>query len=129
MTRIFAIIFVQIVLLSCRETFKNGDVEKFNTLVANRTDIKKPQDLIELYYGPYKNKEAGSYKIIIDDLKDNKFKITFIRDWLNDDSVWGEKIVMYASLIDSTWKVSEIRLNWKCQKGRGHQHWSKDLCD
>ena len=129
MREIFGIIIVLTLLASCTESFKSHNPKKFNLKIANRTDIKTPEELIKLYYR--NSDKEGNSKLIIkaDNLGDNNFQICLIDEELDDDSQSGEKIIMKAKLNGQIWNVTEIKENWKCGGGRGHSGWGTDECE
>ena len=116
-------------MTSCSESFNKLDAKAFNEKIANRTDIKTPEELIKIYY-VYPASE-GNPKLTINtkDLGDNRIEITSIHEGLEDDSQSGEKIVMTAKKNDQNWTVIEIKENWKCWDGRGHTSWGTTPCN
>jgi len=114
---------------SCSESFNILDAKTFNEQIANRTDIKTPDELIKLYYN-YKPEKEGKQKLLIQTihLGENKYKVTLIHEGLLDDSMSSIKIVMIVKQTGLTWIVIEIKENWKCWKDRGHTNWGTALC-
>lgn len=117
-----------IFLTSCSESFKTLDNKLFNEIIAKRTDIKTPEELIKIYYN-YPTSEGNSkFAIYTENLSNNSVKITLIHEGIEDDSISGEKIIMTARLTGQKWIVLEIKKNWKCWDGRGHRNWGTSLC-
>ncbi|MCL2063447.1 MAG: hypothetical protein FWG98_03615 [Candidatus Cloacimonetes bacterium] len=112
-----------------KESFEIIDTQTFGTEVSHKTNIKTAEDLMRLYY-TYEESEEGNQKLSIEtvDLSDGRYEVTLIHEGLLDDSMYAVKIVMTASQIGTTWTVEEIKRNWKCRQGRGHQNWGIELC-
>lgn len=115
-------------LFSCSESFRFIDPAKFNREISGRTDIHTPTDLLNAYYGNEKN-GILTEEIGLENLPDNVYKITFICERNDDDSLFAEKIIMTAKLNGQTWTVMEIKENWKCHNGRGHTGWGTEQCN
>ena len=111
------------------ETFEILDVQTFREKLASFTYIKSAEELMYLYYN-YDLEAEGNQKLSINtiDFGDDIYEVTLIHEGLPDDSVYALKIVMTAKRTGSTWMINEIKRNWKCQKGRGHQNWGTELC-
>lgn len=122
--------FLTLVFLqSCSESFITRDTYAFNKKIAERTDIKTPEQLIQCYYPVSESEGKQTLSIQTDELGDNQYQVTFIQEGLQDDSPFGQKIVMTARKKGKTWIVSEIKENWKCQNGRGHRNWGIEPCN
>ncbi len=113
---------------ACLETFIEKDVAKFNEKISARTDISSAKELIELYYRLSPDEGAPQLEISSKQLKGNKFQTTLIHNGLKDDSVSAIKVIMIAERIGKKWQVLQIKENFKCWEGRGHQYWSEKYC-
>lgn len=116
-------------LTSCSESFKTIDPKNFNEKIADRTDIKTPEQLITLYYNYPENEGHPTLIITVNKTESGNFEITLINEGLEDDSLSGEKIVMMAKLTGQKWIVTDIRKNWKCLDGRGQTSWGTKRCN
>ncbi|MNU83301.1 hypothetical protein D3C71_729970 [compost metagenome] len=127
--KLFYAFLIPVILCSCSESFKVLKTKSFNEKIASLTDIKTPEDLIKLYYD-YPESE-GIPKLILQttNLGKNKYEITLIHEHLEDDSQFAVKIVMIAKKTKQTWRVEEIKKNWKCRESRGHSNWGTTMCD
>ncbi|CAN5327384.1 hypothetical protein BH09BAC5_BH09BAC5_19770 [soil metagenome] len=125
----FGLILILTFLASCSESFNILDIKTFNDKIASRTDIKTPEELINIYYDYPAGEGNPKLTIQTRDLGDNRVEITLIHEGLEDDSQSGEKIVMTAKQIGQTWTVIEIKENWKCWDGRGHTSWGTTPCN
>lgn len=128
MKQIFILLFA-LSVISCGESFMNIDTEKFNTDIAESTNIKSPEELITIFYN-YPNSEGKpNLRITTRKLKENVFEVTLIHDNQQDDSQKAEKIVMIAKKIGNKWNADKISKNWKCYNGRGHTDWGTEYCN
>ena len=127
--RLFGLLILLSCLTSCSESFQTVDPKKFNEKIADRTDIKTPEELITLYYDWPESEGKPKLTIRANKSGDSNYEITLIHEGLQDDSQSGEKIVMKAKLNGPTWIVTEIKKNWKCWDGRGHSGWGTDPCN
>ena len=111
------------------ESFEILDVQTFRENLENFTYIKSAEELMYLFYN-YDLEEEGNQKLSINtvDFGAENYEVTLIHKGLPDDSVYALKIVMTAKRTGSTWIINEIKRNWKCQKGSGHQNWGTELC-
>ncbi len=136
MKKTVILLSVLVLAISCcgKESFNILDTKEFNDKIANRTDIKTPDELIKLYYNYddlemfYHQEGKQSVTIRVVSLRENRYEITLIHEGLLDDSQSGEKIVMTAKQTGASWTVTEIKKNWKCWAGRGHTNWGTELC-
>ena len=119
---VFSII-IFFLINSC--SFKSLNPKEFNEKIAGRTDIKTPAELIKLYY----DYPGSKISIKTYDLGGNKYKIILIDENLEDDSQSAQQIVMYAIITDQTWRVIELKVNWKCHWDRGHSYWGTGRCN
>jgi hypothetical protein len=122
-------LIVLIVWTSCGQSYRTGNVKKFNKLIEQRTDLKTPEDLITFYYDPDGYNSKTPYKIIAKKLDSDSFEITLTQENIEDDSVFAEKVVLIAKQNGDIWTVSDIKLSSKCQSDRGHQDWQADPCE
>ncbi len=129
MKQIFGLIIILICLTSCSELFKTIDPKTFNEKIADRTDIKTPEQLIRLYYNYPENEGHPILTIKVNKSENGNFDIILTSEGLEDDSLSGEKIVMKAKLNGQKWVVIEIKKNWKCLNGRGHASWGTKRCN
>lgn len=121
--------FIGLLLLSaCGETFEKISPAEFNQKISGRTDIETEEDLMKAYYNPILGEGNPTLTIDSRSYKDGKILITLIHDGLLDDSIQAMKIIMIAKKENGIWRVFEIRKNWKCREGRGHENWGIDLC-
>jgi hypothetical protein len=121
-------LFITLPFLSaCSESFKTLDEKTFNAKIAERSDINSPEELIKLYYN-YPEVEQ-KISIQVKDLPDNRFETTLIHEGIEDDSQFGEKIIMLAERKGKTWNVIEIKQNWKCWDSRGDGNWGIVPCN
>lgn len=128
MKQIFILLFA-LSVISCGESFMKIDTEKFNTDIAENTNIKSPEELITIFYN-YPNSEGKpNLRITTRKLKENVFEVTLIHDNQQDDSQKAEKIVMIAKKIGNKWNADKISKNWKCYNGRGHTDWGTEYCN
>ena len=111
------------------EAFEILAVQPFQERLAKFTYIKTAEELMRLYYD-VEISEEGNQKLSIEDvdLGDGSHEITLIHEGLLDDSMHAQKIVMLARQTGQTWEIVEIKRNWRCQAGRGHQNWGPALC-
>jgi hypothetical protein len=129
MKQIVGLIIIITFLPSCSESFKTIDPKTFNEKIAERTDIKTPEQLITLYYNYPENEGHPTLTIKVNKTENGYFEITLVSEGLEDDSLSGEKIVMKAKLNGQKWVVTEIKKNWKCLDGRGHTSWGTKRCN
>jgi hypothetical protein len=113
---------------SCSERFKTLDPKEFNQQIAGRTDINSPEELIKLYFNYPANEGTPQLSVETENLGGNNYRITLIHSHMEDDSEAAEKFVMTAHLSGRTWKVDEIKMNWKCWDDRGHTSWGTGPC-
>lgn len=127
--KLFYFFLFFIILFSCSESYKTLDPKSFNEKIADLKDIETPEELIERYYNYPKSE--GIPKLILEkkNLGENKYEITLIHEGLEDDSQYAVKIVMIAKKTKNTWKVEEIKENWKCRESRGHSDWGTTMCN
>ncbi len=121
-------LFISLPLLNaCSESFETLDTKTFNAKIAEQPDINSPEELIKLYY----NYPAAEQKLSIQvkNLPHNRFEITLIHEGIEDDSQYGEKVIMLAERTGKIWNAIEIKHNWKCWDSRGHTSWGTTLCD
>jgi hypothetical protein len=128
MKQLFVFLILLVFLNSCSESFNQIDPGKFNAEIAGRTDIKTPEELIREYYG-FPESEGSKTTVESENLRNDTYEITLIREGLGDDSQFAEKIVMTAKLQDQIWNVIEIKMNWKCMSDRGHTSWGTGTCN
>lgn len=60
--------------------------------------------------------------------KDDGLYVVAIYDKLYDDSVAAERRVAKVEYIDGVWVLGDSSMTHSCQKGRGHQDFSNELC-
>ncbi len=85
---------------------------------------------MRMYY-PYKVETSEGNEIITmhtTRLNKENVEVILIHDNFLNDSVKGEKYVLYLKNIDSKWIVISLKKNWKCRDGRGHKDWGIGLC-
>ena len=111
------------------ETFEISDVQQFREQVANSVYIQTAEELMRLYYTEEVSEEGNQTVTVEDvDLGDGYHQVTLIHEGLLDDSMYAQKIVIFARKTEQSWEVFEIWKNWKCRAGRGHQYWGTELC-
>ena len=112
------------------EEFKEISPANFNKELAKRKDILTPEQLIKLYYN-YATQANPNINISSEIIGKEIYLISLIRENVDDDSLWGEKIIMKAALNNNKWVVLEIKENWKCQSGRnfGWPMWGIESCN
>ena len=54
--------------------------------------------------------------------------VTLTFDGLRDDSVRSERHVVTLEREGDSWRVVDDRVTYRCQRGRGHQSFSGELC-
>ena len=130
MRKTVIILSIFVLITSGCESFRTLDTKEFNDKIANRTDIKTPDELIKLYYDYDCSQDEGNPTITIHtiDLGKNRYEVTLIHEGLLDDSLSGWKVVMIAQRAGTTWIVTEIKENWKCWEDRGHTNWGTKRC-
>ena len=128
MQKLFIPLILAFIFCSCKESFRIVDPKEFNEIIKDRTDIKNPDSLIKFYYDPNGYFKDLTYAITSKKLSGNNYRIILIAGGLGDDSVAAEKVVITTSYSDGRWIVTTIKVNWKCQPGRGHQSWSAKPC-
>lgn len=105
-------LFVVLALLtSCAESFRELDPKAFNQTIADRDDIKTPEQLITEFYDYPESEGKPQLTITTTELGDGHFEITLIHLGLDDDSQSGQKIVMRAQHKEGRWTVLEIKEN------------------
>jgi hypothetical protein len=129
MKKLISVIPALLSLTACSESFERVDTTAFNRQIASRTDIKTPEQLIELYYAYPANEGKPGLSVQTRRLDDNRYETTLIHERLQDDSKAGVKIVMTAQTNGPAWLVTEIKRNWKCWQGRGHTGWGTGKCN
>lgn len=124
-----AFFLLMLVMTSCTESFNYVAPNAFNTKIINREDIATPEGLILLYYDYSPNETKPKLTITSELRADSTYEITLIHEGIPDDSQSGLKIIMTAKKTGNTWKVNEIKQNWKCWPSRGHSNWGTGLCN
>jgi len=112
------------------EEYEELDISEINKKIAESVERLNPEDIMRMYY-PYKVKTNEGNEIITMHtrrLNKENIEVVLIHDNLLDDSVKGEKHIMYLKNIDSKWIVVSLKKNWKCRDGRGHTDWGIGLC-
>lgn len=120
---------ILMLITSCAESFDTIDPQPFNKIIANRTDIKTPEELIKSFYYIAPEEGHSEPTITSEKTKENTYHITMIEENMADDSQAGIKIVMDAELNGEIWIVSSLKMNWKCYEGRGHTSWGTEKCN
>lgn len=126
---ILKITLITFLLASCGESFMYLETSDFNRKIENRNNIETPEALITLFYNYPENEGKPNLTITTKKLDSNKFEITLIHDHLQDDSQSAVKYVMFAEKNGEIWKAIEVKSNWKCYPGRGHETWGTTNCD
>ena len=123
------LLFIGLLLFSaCEETFEKISPAEFNQKISERMDIESAKDLMKEYYNPFLGEGNPSLTVDTKSYKNGKVLITLIHDGLLDDSIKAMKIIMIAKKKNGIWMVYEIKKNWKCREGRGHENWGIDRC-
>ena len=144
----FSLLFlITILLLSCNDSEKpsqshNGKLkiekpstnEKFKTLTIDevyKNITGTPKEIMQRYY-PFKigvNSEGNQIlDISTSEIDAAHREVILIHDNMLDDSQKGIKIIMNMKKNGTAWKVTSIKKNWKCRKGRGHVDWGIERC-
>lgn len=125
--------FLSIILitlnLACSESWKTIPATEFNKTIAGRIDIKTAEDVAKLFYAYPENEGNPSVQISKKALGKRTFEVQLIHDNQEDDSQRAEKIILVIEKIGLSWKVLEIKTNWKCRDGRGHTDWGIEYCN
>ncbi|MCH7974716.1 MAG: hypothetical protein IH949_12690 [Bacteroidetes bacterium] len=112
------------------EEYKELDITEINKKITNSVEKLTPEVIMRMYY-PYKVETSEGNEIITmhtTRLNKENVEVILIHDNFLDDSVKGEKYVLYLKNIDSKWIVISLKKNWKCRDGRGHKDWGIGLC-
>jgi len=112
------------------EEYKELDITEINKKITNSVERLTPEVIMRMYY-PYKVETSEGNEIITmhtTRLNKENIEVVLIQDNFLDDSVKGEKYVMYLKNIDSKWIVVSLKKNWKCRDERGHKDWGIELC-
>jgi len=122
------LVFLLVFFSACSEEAVKIDVLDFNKSLENAKEVNTAKDVMRLYFNSLPGEKDTNYSVTEEQLSDGNYRITLIRTRLKDDSAEGEKFVMIAEMIGSTWKVVSLEKNWRCYKGRGHTGWGIDPC-
>ncbi|MCH9028336.1 MAG: hypothetical protein IH819_01720 [Bacteroidetes bacterium] len=112
------------------EEYEELDITDINKKIAESLERLTPEVIMRMYY-PYKVETSEGNEIITmhsTRLNKENIEVVLIHDNFLDDSVKGEKYVMYLKNIDSKWIVVSLKKNWKCRDERGHKDWGIELC-
>lgn len=112
------------------EDFVTVDATSLNTSLAEAINIESAEDIIKMYYGKTVDYAEESENITIKSAKqDEKITVvTLIHNNLFDESIRTMKIVMMVIHIQNTWRVINIRQNWRCYANRGDTNWTLNPC-
>ena len=71
--------------------------------------------------------ESMSVRILQQDSGNDYIEIIF--EWLRDDSIESQRIIMESEYVDWKWRFwDEVSRQYKCQQGRGQTNFSSELC-
>jgi len=110
------------------ETFKELDFSAFNkkiTALKGKTAI----EIMKIYH-PHDGSGEGRQKVTTTEKKlDNgHVEVQLIHENILDDSVDDIKFLMTLKPNQDQWVVIDLKQNFRCHKGRGHQDWSAEPC-
>ncbi|MGQ4650024.1 hypothetical protein [Lyngbya aestuarii] len=104
--------------------------------VAGNTEFlgKKPKEIALIAFGNTETLSEGlSQEVNVEYPQANQAIITIIQTGVADDSIGGIKYRVELQKTQSAktgkhWEMVWAGSQYKCQSGRGHQDWSKELC-
>jgi hypothetical protein len=133
------ILLLLLIVIGCNRSddtgsFKNEDVNSYNEQLRigrlNRQQwTETPLLIINHLLGPaYHYEGNGLYNIEFRKNQNGLIAIVTQEDTF-DDSVSGEKRIIEFEYKDSVWSFKSVKVGFKCQKNRGHENYSGDICN
>jgi hypothetical protein len=113
-------------------SFQNVDPSAFNDKIReagqrNESWANNPEEstrhLFEVPLEGSRTSSAISSKTI-----NGESIVTFTQEGLGDDSVKGEKLILTFKKANEVWLITDIKRGYMCQDGRGHSHYSGEVC-
>lgn len=122
-------ILLWMIFSSCSESFVNTDPKDFNSSLSTRADLQSEEELMKAYYNFPVEEGPQNIRITSRKVDQNRSEITMIHDKMQDDSQKALKIIMLAEKTSEGWYIHEIKRNWQCWPGRGHEGWGTEFCN
>lgn len=107
-------------------TYENG---KLNEVMPEQLNPDIAQKLILDSIWDCTKNDCTDLIVNAQDWKDWLWYVEAILEWLQDDSIRAKKQVYRAQFVNEQWELwAEVLSEIKCQLGRGHEDFSKELC-
>ena len=72
--------------------------------------------------------DVCSRVVVTTEQKNNQWYVTATYEGLRDDSTAAQRKVAIATYVNNKWTLGTPTITQSCQKNRGHQDFSSDLC-
>jgi hypothetical protein len=131
---ILAIIYIVSKSTSDTKDIPVGPVTQTETPIEDPTDRQleltqeQARALVTETWGDCDSDTCGQLVVTTEKKGDGVYDVIAVYDKLYDDSVAAEKRVAEARYIDDVWVLGEYTMTHSCQKGRGHQDFTNELC-
>ena len=78
-------------------------------------------------WGSCADQDCSTVSVVVEQI-DKQWQITATYEGLRDDSLNSSRHTAPAYYQNQQWSIGEKVTTWKCQKNRGHQDFSTELC-
>lgn len=103
--------------------------ESFDKYISTLPELTTDQarTLVIETWGDCTQDKCGEL-IVTTEKKADGWYVTAIYDKLRDDSVGAERKIAQVKYLDGVWLLGNPSMSHSCQKNRGHQDFSNELC-